>query len=163
MCIGQSDHSVCSIQGWCLMRKMLKISVMMMILLMGKWFQLPEHKMIQKYAVRKKLSGCFCIDGTADWVRSVWRWEDDSRFPSSSSLAKWGKMGNVIWENFKFSISLAIVRCAVEWGWTICSIFGSFFIFMNSTLGKGNFPKKSNSTYYKKVIISDSTTCSKCT
>ena len=105
----------------------------------------PEQKMIQKYVARKKLSECFCIGSGL---------EDDSRFlkllADCLSLAKWGKMGNVIWENFKFSISLAIVRCAVEWGWTICSIFGSFFIFMNSTLGKGNFPKKSNSTYYKK-------------
>ena len=66
-------------------------------------------------------------------------------------------MGNVIRENFEFSISLTL--CVLrsfddERGVqpTICSVFGSFFIFMNLT--RGNFCKKTNSAYDKKVIIS---------
>ena len=63
-------------------------------------------------------------------------------------------MGNVIRENFEFSISLTLCASKLRRGVqpTICSVFGSFFIFMNLT--RGNFCKKTNSAYDKKVIIS---------
>ena len=66
-------------------------------------------------------------------------------------------MGNVMRENSECSISLTL--CVLrsfddERGVqpTICSVFGSFFIFMNLT--RGNFCKKTNSADDKKVIIS---------
>ena len=62
-------------------------------------------------------------------------------------------MGNVIRENFEFSISLTLCASKLRRGvQSICSVFGSFFIFMNLT--RGNFCKKTNSAYDKKVIIS---------
>ena len=57
-------------------------------------------------------------------------------------------MGNVIRENFEFSISLTLCASKLRRGvQSICSVFGSFFIFMN-------FCKKTNSADDKKVIIS---------
>ena len=62
-------------------------------------------------------------------------------------------MGNVIRENFEFSISLTLCASKLRRGvQSICSVFGSFFIFMNLT--RGNFCKKTNSADDKKVIIS---------
>ena len=50
--------------------------------------------MIQKYAVRKKLSGCFCIDGIADWVRSrVGMMTQDFPAPVASVISKMGENG----------------------------------------------------------------------
>ena len=57
-------------------------------------------------------------------------------------------MGNVIRENSEFSISLTLCASKLRLGvQSICSVFGSFFIFMN-------FCKKTNSADDKKVIIS---------
>ena len=62
-------------------------------------------------------------------------------------------MGNVIRENSEFSISLTLCASKLRLGvQSICSVFGSFFIFMNLT--RGNFCKKTNSADDKKVIIS---------
>ena len=63
-----------------------------------KRMQFTERTAIQKYMTRKEAFGKFLCS-----VR-VLRWLKISQ-AYSKSLAKWGKMGNVIWENFKFSIS----------------------------------------------------------
>ena len=76
-----------------------------------------------KYAARK--------EAFREFLWGQVRLDDDSRFSFLwlESLAKWGKMGNVIWEKFKFSISLpieAIVRCSwrgSNYLFNICLIF----------------------------------------
>ena len=78
--------------------------------------------------------------------------DDDSRFSFLwlESLAKWGKMGNVIWEKFKFSISLpieAIVRCS----WRGSNyLFNIWLIFHFYEFQSREFPEETNFAYYTK-------------
>ena len=80
------------------------------------------------------------------------RLDDDSRFSFLwlESLAKWGKMGNVIWEKFKFSISLpieAIVRCS----WRGSNyLFNIWLIFHFYEFQSREFPEETNFAYYTK-------------
>ena len=97
-----------------------------------------------KYAARK--------EAFREFLWGQVRLDDDSRFSFLwlESLAKWGKMGNVIWEKFKFSISLpieAIVRCS----WRGSNyLFNIWLIFHFYEFQSREFPEETNFAYYTK-------------
>ena len=97
-----------------------------------------------KYAARK--------EAFSEFLWGQVRLDDDSRFSFLwlESLAKWGKMGNVIWEKFKFSISLpieAIVRCS----WRGSNyLFNIWLIFHFYEFQWREFPEETNFAYYTK-------------
>lgn len=97
-----------------------------------------------KYAARK--------EAFSEFLWGQVRLDDDSRFSFLwlESLAKWGKMGNVIWEKFKFSISLpieAIVRCS----WRGSNyLFNIWLIFHFYEFQSREFPEETNFAYYTK-------------